>query len=98
MKYAVVRIAGHQYKISEGDVFEVDRTDKIEPEVLMAVDGEKVEIGTPLVKNAKVSLAKIDDVKGEKIKVFKYRAKSRYRKTIGFRPQLTRLEVKKITI
>ena len=66
---------------------------KLEPEVLLVRDEEKVKVGEPLVKGVKVTLKKLADEKGEKIHVFKYKAKSRYRKHIGSRAQLTRLQV-----
>ncbi|OGM80638.1 50S ribosomal protein L21 [Candidatus Woesebacteria bacterium RIFOXYB1_FULL_40_26] len=100
MKYAVVRITGHQYKVSEGDEVLVDRLaeQKVEPEVLLVVDGDKVSVGKPKVSGAKVTVKVLGEEKGEKIDVLKYKAKSRYRKHIGFRPQYTRLLVEKVSI
>ena len=99
MKYAVVRIKGKQYRVSEGDCLLVDRVKEkeITSEVLLVVDEKKVEIGTPVVKNAKVILKVEGEEKGEKIDVLKYKAKSRYRKHIGFRPTFTKVTVGKIT-
>jgi len=96
-KYAVVRIKGRQYKVKEEEEILVDKVEK-EPscEVLLVVDGEKVSIGKPLVSQAKVMLKKMGEEKGEKVDVYKYTAKSRYRKHIGFRPQFTKLLVEKI--
>lgn len=99
-KYAVVRIAGHQYKVEEGQEILVDKLQdpkKIVSEVLLMVDGDKVEVGAPVLKDAKISLKVLKDMeKGEKIEVKKYKAKSRYRRHTGFRPQFTRLAVEKI--
>lgn len=99
MKYAVVRIAGHQYKVSEGQEILVDRLvdKKVEPEVLLVVDGDKVSVGKPKVAGAKVAVKVLGEEKGEKVEVRKYKAKSRYRKHIGFRPQYTRLLIKSIS-
>jgi large subunit ribosomal protein L21 len=100
MKYAVVRIKGHQYKVSEGEEILVDKigTDKAEPEVLLVVDGEKVTVGKPVVKEAKVKVKVLkDEEKGQKVDVFKYKAKSRYRRHTGFRPVYSRLLVEKIS-
>jgi large subunit ribosomal protein L21 len=70
---------------------------KLTPEVLLVVDGEKVSIGKPVVKDAKVTLKVLKEVeKGEKIEVYHFKAKSRYRKHTGFRPQYTRVLVEKI--
>ena len=71
--------------------------DKPEAEVLLMVNDEKVKVGTPKVKGAKVVLKVLEpEVKGKKLHIQKYRAKSRYRKKIGFRPVFTSLQVKSI--
>lgn len=100
MKYAVIRIKGHQYKVSEGEEILVDYLgkEKPEPEILLVVDDEKVTVGKPVVKEAKITLKVLADLeKGEKIDVRKYKSKSRYKKHIGFRAYLTRLLVEKIS-
>lgn len=100
MKYAVVKITGHQYKVSEGEEILVDKIvdpKKIEAEVLLVSDEGKVKIGKPTVKDAKVTFKVVTELeKGEKIDIRKYKAKSRYRKHTGFRASLTRLLVQKI--
>ncbi len=98
-KYAVIRIKRSQFKVAEGDEILVNKlnSDKVDPEVLLVVDGEKADIGKPLT-SAKVTLKVLKEVeKGEKVKVMKYKSKSRYRKTTGFRPKYTRLQVVKIS-
>lgn len=101
-KYTVIRLQGKQYKVSEKDEILVDKiTDlkKIEPEVLLFVNGGKVKIGKPVLKDIKVKIKVLSELeKGEKIDVYKFKAKSRYRKHIGFRPQYTRLLIEKISI
>jgi large subunit ribosomal protein L21 len=100
-KYAVVRIGGKQYKVSEGQEILVDRVvdpKKLVVETLLVANGEKVSVGKPLVKEAKVKVKIVSEVeKGEKVDVYKFKAKSRYRKHIGFRPQYTRLLIEKIS-
>lgn len=97
MKYAVLAISGHQYKVSEGDEILVDKQEVApEAQVLLIVDGEKVLVGDPIVKGAKVGLEVMGQEKGDKISVFKYKAKSRYRKKTGFRSKLTRIKIKDI--
>ena len=99
-KYAVIRLNGRQYKVEEKDEFLLDgfNREKLTPEVLLIVDGEKTKVGKPIVKGAKVGLKVIDkEVKGKKIKILKYKAKSRYRKRSGFRPKHTLVRVEKIT-
>lgn len=98
-KYAVIKLSGHQYKVSEGEEILVDHlTDKkAEPEVLLISDNGKVKVGKPKVSGGKVSVKVLGEEKGLKIDVYKYKAKSRYRKHTGFRPLYTRLLVQKIT-
>lgn len=98
-KYAVVKIQGHQYKVSVGEEFLVDKIEgEIEAPVMLVVDEENVHLGKPVLEKAKVKLTVVGQEKGEKIDVFKYKAKSRYRKHTGFRPQLTRLKVDSINL
>lgn len=100
-KYAVIKINKNQYKVSEKEEILIDKLNDKKPscEVLLAVEGEKVMIGKPKVKGAEVKLKSLKDFeKGSKLYVSKYKAKSRYRKKIGFRPFYTRLLVEKITL
>ncbi len=98
-KYAVIKIQGHQYQVSEKDEILVDYLGETKPvaDVLMvSVDG-KVTLGKPVLTDVKVALKVVDvEVKGEKIYVAKYKAKSRYRRRIGFRPKYTKLLVQTI--
>lgn len=100
-KFAVIRIGGKQYRVTEGEEILVDKLSdlkKITPEVLLFVDGDKVEVGTPVLTKIKVKIKVITEVeKGEKIRVFKYKVKSRERRHVGFRAQFTRLLVEKIS-
>lgn len=98
--YAVIRLKGHQYKVEEGQELLVDKLhekEKPEAEVLLVKD-KKTKVGTPTVKGADVKLKVVDkEVKGEKLHVETFKAKSRYRRKVGFRPRFTRLKVEKIT-
>lgn len=98
-KYAVVRIGGKQYKAEEGKEILVDKLadpKKIGADVLLYVDGDKVSVGKPTLKT-EVKLKVVTDMeKGEKIEIYKFKAKSRYKKHTGFRPQYTRILVEKI--
>lgn len=103
MSYAIIQIAGKQYKVAPQDELVLDRQDveageKITvTDVLLVGEGDAVQIGTPLVKGAKVVLKVADHSKGDKIRVFKYKSKSRYRKTYGHRQHLTTVTVESIT-
>lgn len=98
-KYAVIKLKNSQFKVSEGDEILVDKlSEKPDAEVLMVVEDGKVKLGKPKVKGAKVILKVIEEKeKGKKIHVQKYKAKSRYRRKIGFRPVFTRLKAQKIS-
>ena len=100
-KFAVIRITGKQYRVIEGQEILVDKMNdlKVTPEVLLIADGDKVEVGTPVLKDAKVTVKVLVELeKGEKVDIFKYKAKSRERRHVGFRAQYTRLLVEKISI
>ncbi|RLC34449.1 50S ribosomal protein L21 [Candidatus Shapirobacteria bacterium] len=103
MKYAVMAISGSQYLVEESKQYTVDRLkakegDKLNSnQVLLIVDDKSVKIGQPLVKDAKIEYKVIKHYKGKKLRVFTYKAKSRYRRRIGFRPYLTDIQILKIS-
>ncbi len=101
MRYAVIKSGGKQYRVSEGDIVEVDRIKEAAKElsfkdVLLVVDNENVSIGTPMVENTHVLTTVLSEKKGKKIRVAKYKSKARYRKVIGFRALKTQLKIEKI--
>jgi len=102
MNYAVIKTGGKQYKISEGDVIEVDRLlqkkdqDVIFKEVLLAFVNGKLEIGKPNLEKVTVSGKLLDEIRGKKIRVAKFKAKSRYRRSTGFRAELSKIKIEKI--
>lgn len=100
MKYSVIKYQGHQYKVVEGQELLIDKLlDKSEPEVLLFVDKGKTKIGKPVLKDVKVKVKVLSELeKGEKIDIYKFKAKSRYRRHTGFRPQYTKLLIEKISI
>jgi large subunit ribosomal protein L21 len=104
MKYAIIAISGSQFKAEENKIITVDNLNIKEgdnsstDQVLLTVNDDKISVGTPTVKNASVEFKVIKNYKGEKVNVFKYKSKSRYRKARGFRPQLTDIQVLKINL
>lgn len=99
MKYAVIAISGSQYKVEENQVITVDKLDpsiKSTSDVLLIVDEDKAKVGNPTVKGASVDFESVRDYQGEKLRVSTFKAKSRYRKTKGFRAQLTDIKITKI--
>jgi len=100
MNLAVIQFQGHQFLVKPGDKIQVDKLPveegkKIEiKEVLLVADEKgKVKIGTPVLKKTVVEGKVVAQKKGKKIKILRFRAKSRYRKRKGFRPELTEIEI-----
>ncbi len=100
MKKAVITTGSKQYIVAEGDVLDVEKlvADKnIDFEPLLILDGEKVSIGKPLIKNAKVSADIIEaDKLGDKVTSIRYKAKKRVHKVHGHRQHLTTIKIVKI--
>lgn len=102
MKYAVIAISGSQFKIEENQILTVNNLDIKEGEtsstdqVLLLADNDKITVGTPTVKDSTVEFKVLKHYRGDKVRVFKYKSKSRYRKTQGFRPELTDIQIVKI--
>ena len=100
--YAVVETSGKQYKVSAGEIINVDKLslevgEKIELDrVLFVAEGAEVRVGQPTVEGAKVLATVTDHVKGPKIIVFKYRPRQRYRRKKGHRQNYTRLMIDEI--
>ena len=102
--YAVMRSGARQYRAGVGDSILVERLpaevgQKLElDEVLMVADGERVEVGRPTVKGAKVLATVVAQEKGPKIRIFKYHPRKRYRRRGGHRQRYTRLRVDEIVV
>ncbi|TRZ52064.1 50S ribosomal protein L21 [bacterium] len=102
--YAVIELGGKQYLIKQGDKItsekiatKVGETLKVS-QVLLVHDGKKTRIGQPYLKEVTVDLV-LDSVgRGEKIRVAKFKAKSRYRKVLGHRQAESYLTVKAINL
>jgi large subunit ribosomal protein L21 len=100
--YAIVETGGKQYRVTPGQTIDVERLDAAEGDaveldrVLLIAEGDRVTIGTPTVAGAKVVATSRGEGKGEKIIVFKYKSKVRYRKKTGHRQRYTRLVIDKI--
>ncbi len=98
-KYVIVGLSGKQYRLAEGDEFLVDRVDSEEgktfstKEVLLIKDGDKLIIGSPLVDGITVKFKVLENFRGKKIRVAKFKAKSRYRRVRGHRQHLSKLKL-----
>ena len=101
MKKAVIKVGGKQFIVSEKETLLVDLlpqgTKELGLDALMLIDGDKVEVGTPVVQGVKVSAKVVDElVKGEKIRVIRYKAKKRVHKENGHRQKYTKIEITSI--
>ncbi len=101
MKKAVIKVGGKQFIVGEKETLLVDLlpqgTKELELDALMLINGDKVEVGTPVVKGVKVSAKVVDKlVKGEKIRVIRYKAKKRVHKENGHRQKYTKIEIASI--
>lgn len=102
MKQAVIETGGKQYLVSPQDKVEIEKLDAQAGDtvtfdkVLLSADGEKVNVGKPYISGAKVTGKVLEQKKGDKIVVFKYRAKSRYRRKQGHRQLQTVVQIESI--
>ena len=102
MMYAIIQTGGKQYRVTEGDVLNIEKLEAAEGEVvafdrvLTVVSNGDVKIGTPVVAGAKVTAKVVAHGKDKKILVFKYKAKSNYRRRQGHRQPFTKVEISKI--
>jgi len=101
--YAVVETGGKQYKVSPGQIIEVEKLsasgDTVElDKVYLVADGDKVTVGNPTVPGAKVIANVVGNGKGDKVTVYKFKAKVRYRRKKGHRQPYTKLAIKEIVV
>ena len=98
---AVVKISGKQYIVSETESLLVDLlpegTKELTLDALLVIDGDKTKVGTPTVKGAVVKAKVVEaEVKGDKIRVIRYKAKKRVHKENGHRQKYSRIEITSI--
>jgi len=101
--YAVVETGGKQYKVSPAQTIEVEKLtasgDTVElDKVYLVADGDKVTVGNPTVPGAKVIANVVGNGKGDKVIVYKFKAKVRYRRKRGHRQPYTKLAIKEIVV
>lgn len=100
--FAVIKTGGKQYKVAEGDVLRVEKLESkngniVFDKVLLVVNGE-VKLGQPVVSGAKVTAKVLEEGKGEKKMVFKFKSKTRQHKKKGHRQPYTKIQITKITV
>lgn len=100
--YAVVETGGKQYKVMVGQTIDVEKLDAsvgdtIELDrVLMLVNGDHIQVGQPVLEDTQVFATVMENGRGRKVTIFKYRPKQRYRRKIGHRQEFTRLRIDEI--
>ncbi|HEX9370595.1 MAG TPA: 50S ribosomal protein L21 [Roseiflexaceae bacterium] len=99
--YAIIRDRGMQYRVEQGQVLQVALMDaepgsQVELGEVLMIGGEQVQVGTPLVSGAKVLAKVLGTTKGDKIVVFRYKNKKRYRRRTGHRQQYTSIAISEI--
>lgn len=100
MQYAVIVSGGKQYRVSIGDIIEVDRlqikdagADVLFNKVLLHKTESETSVGTPTLSDVVVKGLLVENMKGEKIYVSKFKAKVRHRRRIGFRSHLSKVQI-----
>ena len=99
--YAIVKTGGKQYKVAPGDKLNVEKLDaevgsKVELQAICIVDGDKVEADPAKAAATKVTAIVVEQFRGEKQLVFKFKKRKNYKKMRGHRQYLTRIQVESI--
>ena len=99
--YAIVKTGGKQYKVAPGDKLNIEKLNaepgaKVELEAICVVDGEKVEADPAKAAATKVVAVVLEQFKGEKQLVFKFKKRKNYKKLRGHRQQLTRVQIESV--
>ena len=99
--YAIIATGGKQYKVAEGDVIKVEKLGVEAGETytfdqVLAVGGDELTVGCPTVAGATVSATVMNEGRGKKVIVYKYKRKTGYHKKNGHRQAYTQLKIEKI--
>ena len=99
--FAIIQTGGKQYKVSEGDVVKVEKLElevgsKVNFDVLLTSENGKIVAGNPVVKNVTCTAEVVEHGKGDKIVVYKYKAKKNYRRKQGHRQPYTAVKIVEI--
>ena len=96
--YAIITAGNKQYRVSQGDVIYIDKVNQendstVTFDVLLVENEGDVKVGNPTVAGAKVEGKVVAQVKGEKIKIYKYKSKKNYHRRAGHRQPYTKVEI-----
>lgn len=100
--YAVVKIGGHQYRVSEGDVLFVDKQSDETDQTLtfdhvLMINDDNVTVGQPVIEGASIEATLLDNVKSDKVIVFKKKRRKGYRVKRGHRQPMSQIEITNIS-
>lgn len=101
MAHAVIRTGGKQYRVAAGDVIRVEKLDgdagsKIVFDEVLFLGGDAPKFGTPLVAGAKVSGEIVRQARGEKLVIFKFKRRKKYRRKNGHRQSFTAIKITEV--
>jgi len=102
--YAIVEIAGKQYKVEKDATLNVDKLDKNENDdliidkILMVSGDDKVMIGQPYLKNVTITAKVIGDIKGDKVRGIKFQKRKRHERTLGHRQNYSQIKISELTV
>ena len=96
--YAIIATGGKQYKVAKGDIFDVEKLDaqpgdKVELPVLLLNDGKQTIVDAASLQDKKVTAEVVEQFKGEKVLVFKFKKRKRYHRANGHRQNLTKIQI-----
>ena len=98
MSYAIFKTGGKQYRVSQGDLVDVEKLEQVEgahtvfSEVLLVAEGASIRVGAD-AKGASVEAEVVSQFKGDKVIAYQYRRRKGYHRTVGHRRRLTRLKI-----
>lgn len=100
MSFAIIETGGKQYKVAEGDTLNVEKLPEpakgkniIFDKVLLLDDGKSTQVGTPYIEGAKVTAEFVEQGRGKKVTIIKFKNKIRYHKTAGHRQPFTKVKI-----
>ncbi len=95
--YAIIATGGKQYRVSEGDTIYIEKLDNEVGDIVsfpvLMLSGETIEVGNPYIDGSTVTGKVLQQGKGEKIIIFKYKSKKNYRRKAGHRQPFTKVEI-----
>ncbi len=99
--YAIIATGGKQYKVSEGDIITIEKLgveagETVTFDQVLAVSGEEMKVGTPLVDGATVEAEVLENGRAKKVIVYKYKRKTGYHKKNGHRQSFSKVKISKI--